>query len=166
YRIDALIGRGGMASVYRAYQPSLGRFVAIKVPSVAVPHDRTSIARFHREAHAVAQLDHPHILPIYDFGEANGLPYIVMPLVSGGSLADRTGWPLSFEWCLSICRQVGEALDYAHERGIVHRDVKPSNILLTRGDHARLADFGIASWIGAALDGPSASGGGTPEYVS
>jgi hypothetical protein len=123
--------------------------------------------RFGREARAIAQLAHPNILPIYDFGEERGLPYIVMAYVGGGTLKDRMDGPLPMDWSIRACAQVASALDHAHLRGIVHRDVKPSNVLLGQGDWATLADFGIAKMADAssALT-KTGIGVGTPEYLS
>lgn len=167
YRIVELIGRGGMASVYKAHQGALRRFVAIKVLPTYFANDPDFSERFRREALAVAQLEHPNILPIYDFGEERGTAYIVMPLVSGGTLRDRIGPPCSAEWSLGVCEQVARALDHAHARNVVHRDVKPANVLLAHEDWAMLADFGIARIIGASTAlTRSGIGVGTPEYLS
>src|SRR6185295_3510323 len=110
---------------------------------------------------------HPNILPVYDFGEHDGLPYIVMALVEGGTLRDRMGGQLPLAWSVQVIRQVAEALDHAHAKGIVHRDVKPSNILLGDDDWPFLADFGIAKLTDG---GPGLTktglGVGTPEYLS
>src|SRR5262245_9208697 len=167
YRIDGLIGKGGMASVYKAYQATLERYVAIKLLPAYFAHDSDFSQRFRREARAVAQLEQPNILPIYDFGEQANVPYIVMPLVAGGTVKDRAGWPLPLDWSIRICVQVAQGLDYAHARGIIHRDVKPSNILLGPGDWALLADFGIAKMVGeSGLLTQRGVGIGTPEYMS
>src|SRR2546430_11710720 len=104
-----------MATVYKAYHPALDRHVAIKVLPAYFAHDPDFTERFRREARAVARLDHPNILPIYDFGDQDHVSYIVMSLVSGGTLKDRVGLPLPLAWSLRICEQVARALDYAHE---------------------------------------------------
>ena len=169
YRIEEQIGRGGMARVYRALDLKHRRQVAVKVmnPELAA---LIGPDRFLREIENTARLRHPHILPLFDSGEADGLPYYVMPLVSGGSLRDRLKGEgqLPIEDILAITRSVAEALDAAAEDGLVHRDIKPENILLERGQ-ALIADFGIARAI-ADFD---AAGGtttwvvvGTPEYMS
>ena len=169
YRIEEQIGRGGMARVYRALDLKHRRQVAVKVmnPELAA---LIGPDRFLREIENTARLRHPHILPLFDSGEADGLPYYVMPLVSGGSLRDRLKGEgqLPIEDVLAITRSVAEALDAAAEDGLVHRDIKPENILLERGQ-ALIADFGIARAI-ADFD---AAGGtttwvvvGTPEYMS
>ncbi|MDY7041831.1 MAG: protein kinase, partial [Chloroflexota bacterium] len=167
YEIREEIGRGGMATVYKAYQPSLGRYVAIKVLPPYHAEAETFIARFIREARAVAQLEHPHILPIYDFGREGELSYIVTKYVEGGTLKDQLGQPFDPQQAATTISQVASALDYAHDQGIVHRDVKPSNILLDHGEWALLTDFGLAKMIStsAQITG-SGVGIGTPAYMS
>src|ERR1051325_5555192 len=144
YRIESEIGRGGMAIVYRAEDVKHGRTVAIKVLS---PDLSATIGaeRFEREIRIAARLQHPHILPVHDSGEAGGLLYYVMPFVVGESLRDRLGreQQLPIEDAVSIAREVADALTYAHAAGVVHRDIKPDNVMLTNG-HAVIADFGIA----------------------
>src|SRR5512137_415215 len=119
YRIIEQIGLGGMATVFKAYQPSMDRYVALKVlPRHLADEDPQFILRFQQEAHVLAQLQNPHILPVFDFGEAEGYTYLVMPLLSGGTLADRLqGQPMPLSQVRSIISQVGDALDYAHSRG-------------------------------------------------
>lgn len=167
YQILQELGRGGMATVYKAYQPSLGRYVAIKVLPPYHAEAETFIARFIREARAVARLEHPHILPIYDFGREGDLSYIVTKYVEGGTLKDQLGQPFDLRRAASIISQVASALDYAHDQGIVHRDVKPSNILLDRDEWVLLTDFGLAKMAGASarITG-SGVGIGTPAYMS
>lgn len=168
YRIVALLGEGGMARVYRAHQPALDRDVAIKVLHRHLASDRRFVERFQREARAAAALKHPNIIRIYDVGEADRLPFIVMDYVAGETLAhklQREG-ALPLPVALAITGQVGAALDYAHRHNLIHRDVKPGNILLDPDGHAYLADFGIAkarhdpalTQIGTII--------GTPEYMS
>jgi serine/threonine protein kinase/WD40 repeat protein len=171
YAVESEVGRGGMATVFLAEDLKHHRKVAIKVlhPELgaAVGPDR-----FLREIETVAGLTHPHVLPLYDSGDADGLLYYVMPYVEGESLAlhlEREGH-LSLPEALSIAGEVADGLDYAHERGIVHRDIKPGNILLSRG-HALIADFGVAKAIGAAREGDAAATAtglsvGTPRYMS
>jgi serine/threonine protein kinase/formylglycine-generating enzyme required for sulfatase activity len=167
YEIREEIGRGGMAMVYKAYQPSLGRYVAIKVLPLYHADAETFNARFIREARAVARLEHPHILPIYDFGREGELSYIVTKYVVGGTLKDQLGQPFDLQCAASITTQVASALDYAHDQGIIHRDVKPSNILLDRGEWALLTDFGLAKMIGGSVHiTGSGVGIGTPAYMS
>ncbi|HEC23390.1 MAG TPA: hypothetical protein ENI95_10800 [Chloroflexi bacterium] len=168
YEIIAEIGRGGMATVYRARDPRFGREVAIKVLPRELLHERTFRARFEREAQVIATLEHPAIVPVYDYGEEEGQPYLVMRYMSGGSLADRIRrGPFSISDAAHVFSQLAPALDRAHSLGIIHRDLKPGNILFDRDGNAYLADFGIAKLIGgtATLTG---SGGliGTPSYMS
>ena len=148
YEIVAEIGGGGMAVVYKAYQPSLNRYVAIKVAREQFRQDATFMQRFLDEARTAARLQHPHIIHIYDVAQEGDIHYIVMDYVDGDSLAAklRQEGPLDLSTALSILQQVGEALDYAHAepQGVIHRDVKPSNILLARDGRAILCDFGIA----------------------
>jgi len=145
YVIQAEIGRGGMAVVYKAYQPALDRFVAIKVLPHQFTFDREFVERFLREARAAARLNHPHIVTIHDVGQADGTYYIVMEYLEGPSLADllRRQGPLPPQQAAQIVARVASALDYAHGQGFVHRDVKPSNVLPGAGDVAKLTDFGI-----------------------
>ncbi|RMF05665.1 MAG: serine/threonine protein kinase, partial [Chloroflexi bacterium] len=146
YTILSKIGEGGMAKVYRAYQPSISRYVAIKVLPENVAGDRSFIKRFKAEARAIAALEHPHILPLYDFGTENGITYMVMRLVDGGTLADlldETPVPPRRQ-TVQIIADVAGALDYAHRENIVHRDVKPSNILIDQHGQVLLMDFGLA----------------------
>jgi eukaryotic-like serine/threonine-protein kinase len=170
YHLADEIGRGGMATVYRARDLRHDRPVAVKVLK---PHLSATLgaARFLREIAVTAQLDHPHILPLLDSGEAEGLLYYVMPYVEGESLRERLDREkqLSLDDALRIVREIADALSYAHGRGIVHRDIKPSNILLS-GGHARVADFGIARAVKAAGGDASLTETGlaigTPTYMS
>jgi serine/threonine protein kinase/tetratricopeptide (TPR) repeat protein len=145
YEITEQIGKGGMATVYRAYQPSMDRHVALKVIRTSVLEDSVGRDRFQREAKLVARLEHPHLLPVYDFDGANDPPYIVMRFLEGGTLKQvMDADPLPEEEMLFMLRQVATALDYAHRQGIVHRDLKPSNIMIDKEGNAFVADFGIA----------------------
>ena len=168
YKITDKLGEGGMAVVYKGYQQSLNRNVAIKVLRQELAKDEEFVARFRREALAVADLDHPNILHVYDAGFVEGMYYMVMAYVDGGSLRDLMGHgPLEPDYALSIAAQMADALHHAHQRGIVHRDVKPNNILLTRDGRPLLGDFGIAKALhestGLTRTGMSI---GTPEYMA
>src|SRR5512143_3235274 len=147
YHIVEPIGHGGMASVFKARQPALDRYVAVKV---LLPHQASTPdfrERFIREAKAIAQLNHPNILPIIDYGQADELIYIVMKFVAGGTLSERLKHPIDLATTTSLIMQTTAALDHAHQRGIVHRDVKPSNVLLDDGQWVQLADFGLAKLL-------------------
>ncbi|MFT4088564.1 MAG: serine/threonine-protein kinase [Gordonia sp. (in: high G+C Gram-positive bacteria)] len=146
YRIDALLGRGGMGEVYRAYDTGRDREVALKVLLDRFGDDENFQERFRRECQAVAKLGEPHIIPIHDFGEIDGALYLDMRLVDGENLRQvlRKRGPLSPELSVSIVEQVAAALDAAHKVDLVHRDVKPENVLLTDTNFAYLVDFGVA----------------------
>ncbi len=169
YRLDRVLGRGGMATVFAAHDLRHDRQVAIKVlqPELAAAIGST---RFLREIQVTANLQHPHILPLYDSGEADGVLFYVMPLVEGGSVRERLDREkvLPVMEVVRIVGQVASALDFAHRRGVVHRDLKPANILLHEGE-ALLADFGIAIAL-ADLSGDRLTGTGlsvgTPSYMS
>jgi serine/threonine protein kinase len=168
FRIDGIIGFGGMAVVYRAQQVSLGRSVALKVLSSKLSDDLTFRERFRREGIHAAALDHPNIVPVYDSGEAEGRLYLAMRLVEGETLGDRlrAEGGLSAAGTLAILRPIAGALDFAHRARVVHRDVKPQNILLSTDGHAYLADFGIAK--GLQTDALTSTGGfvGTLSYAA
>lgn len=146
YRLDRLIGRGGMGEVYQAYDMRKGRTVAIKVLLEKLAQDEGYRERFQREADAAARLREPHVIPIHDYGEIDGRLYIDMRLVDGESLPSllRTNGPMPPEQAVAVVRQIASALDAAHAEGLIHRDVKPDNILLTHDGFAYLVDFGIA----------------------
>ena len=168
YQLSEGIGRGGMATVYRAYQPQLERWVAIKILQATQAQGEEFLTRFRREAKAIAALNHPNILTVYDYGEDSGLAYIVMEYVPGGSLKDRlTGEPMTWLEVSKLIIPVGHALAYAHSQGIVHRDVKPANILMAHSDRPLLADFGLVKLLdrqrGITQPGVSL---GTPAYFS
>ncbi|MEJ2240306.1 MAG: serine/threonine-protein kinase, partial [Gemmatimonadales bacterium] len=169
YRIVRELGSGGMATVYLAEDVKHHRQVAVKVLR---PELTASIAvdRFLREVEIAAKLAHPHVLPLYDSGKANGFLYYVMPYVSGGSLRDRLNneRQLPVEDALQITKEVAEALDHAHSQGIVHRDIKPENIMF-EGGHAIVADFGVARAVSQAGGERLTETGiavGTPHYMS
>ncbi|PJF31825.1 MAG: hypothetical protein CUN51_02460 [Candidatus Thermofonsia Clade 1 bacterium] len=168
YRLETPLGKGGMASVYRAYQASVDRYVAIKVMTPEIANDSSFVERFQREARIIAKLEHPHILPIIDFGESEGIYYIVMRYMDGGSLDDRMRQRrLRPEEIAHYLDQIASALDYAHQRGVIHRDLKPNNVLLDRANNCYLTDFGIARIEGTERK-LTATGSvmGTPAYMS
>jgi serine/threonine-protein kinase len=144
YQIVERIGSGGMAVVYRAIQPSLGREVALKVLSPALVYQDGFIQRFENEARVLARLEHPHILPIHDFATVDGHTFIATPVIRGGTLRDRINGPLADGLILGCLSRVADALDHAHAVGVVHRDLKPSNVLMHRDGRPVLADFGLA----------------------
>src|SRR3990172_1076957 len=156
-----------MAVVYKAYQPSLDRYVALKVLPAHLTDEPGFAERFRREARAVAKLEHPHILAVHDYGQEGDLTYIAMRYVEGGTLKDLLGEPLELPLVVDLIGQIAEALDYAHEHGVIHRDVKPSNVLLDRGNWTLLTDFGVARMVEATqqLTGTGV-GVGTPAYMS
>jgi hypothetical protein len=167
YQIADEIGKGGMAVVCRAYQPQLERWVAIKIMHTEID-DAEFLNRFRREAKAIAALRHPNILTVYDYGEEQGVAYIVMEYVPDGSLkANLTNAPMEWPDAATLVIPVGRALAYAHSHGIVHRDVKPANILLARPEWPLLADFGLIKLLdrqrGITRPGTSL---GTPTYFS
>jgi WD40 repeat protein len=169
YEIKDQLGRGGFASVFRAYDPRFKRDVAVKVlPRELLLDDPQFRARFEREAETIAALEHPAIVPVYDFGEEDGQPYLVMRLMAGGSLAERLAQgALPVAEAARILHRIGSALDRAHEHGIIHRDLKPGNILFDQYGEAYLADFGIVrlTQSGGTLTGTDAMVG-TPAYMS
>jgi streptogramin lyase/predicted Ser/Thr protein kinase len=172
WTIEAMVGKGGMGAVYRAEERGLGRKVALKVISSDLAEDSRFRERFLRESRVAASLDHPHVVPIFQAGEENGALFIAMRYVDGTDLSkllEREG-ALAPARAISLLEQVAEALDAAHERGLVHRDVKPSNVLITVAagkEHCYLADFGLTKRTGS-LSGVSAPGDvvGTLEYVA
>lgn len=177
--LEKMIGRGGMGEVYLAHQERPARRVAVKTLRTHLSTDLETTqqfrARFQREANLIARLDHMNIMPIYEYGEQDGIGYLVMPYLTGGSLRNllkRQG-TLSLSQALTYLEQAAKALDYAHEQGIIHRDLKPDNFLLHADGRLILADFGIARIL--AADDQSNAGTtltgtgillGTPEYMA
>ncbi|MFN8560642.1 MAG: serine/threonine-protein kinase [Anaerolineae bacterium] len=168
YEIVSLLGQGGMATVYRAYHARLNRQVAIKMIHPTYLDDQSWIARFEREAQIIAALEHPNIVPVYDFSEHAGEPYLVMKLIEGSTLkAMLANGALRIEDILSIAAPVAQALDYAHGQGVLHRDIKPSNLMLDRQMTPYLTDFGLAR-IAVAGDSTISKDMlmGTPYYIA
>ena len=169
YRIEELIGRGGMGVVYRAYDLRLKRSVAVKFVAPSLALDERFRERFARETELVMSLEHPNVVPIYDAGDVEGRLYLAMRLVEGPDLGSllRAEGALEPARTVAICAQIASALDAAHARGLVHRDVKPSNVLLDGSEHVYLADFGLTRSLG----NPIAESGeersiGTPAYLA
>jgi len=171
YEIVALLGQGGMATVYKGYRGDIDRYVAVKVLPPHPGLDQQFIDRFKLEARTIARLEHPHILPLYDYGVEDDILYLVMAFIEGGSLANRIDQgPLPLPEIDRLLRQLASALDYAHRQGVIHRDIKPDNILLDKEGNALLADFGIVkiSQSGDTLPALTVTGGlvGTPAYMA
>lgn len=169
YQIEGVIGRGGMATVYRAVQMSMGRVVAMKVLPRQFVDDETYIQRFNREVQIVSTLEHRCIVPVYDYGETERQPYIVMRYMPHGSIETLLAEnPVLLERTVEIIRQIAPALDYAHSKRVLHRDLKPSNILLDDGGGAFITDFGIARILGEGAGSTITTQGvvGTPAYMS
>jgi len=169
YRIISKIGQGGMATVYKAYQPSMDRNVAIKVLPGQLAESPEFAARFQQEARFIARLEHPHILPVFDYGEDNGITYFVMRYLDAGSLKDRmAAGPLSLMEIDRVFTQLADALGYAHGRGIIHRDLKPANALIDSDGNLFLTDFGIAKLLESASPRLTQTDAimGTPAYIS
>src|SRR6266446_5917538 len=152
YEILASIGAGGMGEVYRAHDTKLGRDVAIKVLPESFAHDAERMARFEREAQVLASLNHPHIATIYGLEESNSVRALVMELVEGPTLAERIGGrAMPLDEALPIARQIAEGLEYAHEKGVIHRDLKPADVKLTADGNVRILDFGLAKALDAQV---------------
>jgi hypothetical protein len=167
YEVQDFIGQGAMGLVYRAYHVQLERTGAVKVLQAIAP-DPDTTARFRHEAQAIAQLRHPNILNVYDFGEYQGTPYMIVEYVPGGSLANKlSDGVLDQPAALKYLRGIASGLDYAHEHGIVHRDVKPANVLLEKDNTPVLADFGLAKLLqGSSLKSMTGVTTGTPAYMA
>src|ERR687894_2515631 len=168
YRLEEKIGAGGMSTVYRAFDPTLERWVAIKLMHSNISSDPDQLERFRREARAVARLSHPHVVTVIDFGEDDGTPYIVLEYVEGETLKDRIrrmgGLPV--DEAIAYAIEIGRALSAAHAARLVHRDVKPQNALVNSDGRAKVTDFGIARSLEA--QGLTMTGRvlGTTDYVS
>src|SRR5947209_7349240 len=174
--LEQLVGQGGMGAVYLARQTRPSRNVAVKVLLPAASQDSTTyqefLERFRREANLVARLEQVNIVPIYEYGEQDGLAYLVMPYLAGGSLRDilRQRGVLSLQEAATYIDQAASALDYAHSQGVIHRDLKPANFLLAADGRLVLADFGIARMMEYSTSGKTLTGTGmiigTPEYMA
>lgn len=168
YRLIEQLGQGGMATVFKAYHAALDRYVAIKALHPAFTQESNFLTRFQREAQVVARLENPNIVPVYDYAEHEGRPYLVMKFIEGETLKARLGrGPLGRDELMKIVESVGAALDYAHQQGVLHRDVKPSNVLLAKDGRIYLADFGLARMAQAGESTISSDVMlGTPQYIS
>ncbi|HLO13243.1 MAG TPA: serine/threonine-protein kinase [Anaerolineales bacterium] len=170
YRIINQIGKGGMATVYKAYQASVDRYVAIKILPSQLAESPEFAARFHQEARIIAKLEHPHILPVFDYGESDGVAYFVMRYLDAGTLKDKMefGRPLPLDEIDRIFTQLTDALSYAHAHGVVHRDLKPANALIDSSGNVFLTDFGIAKLLESASPRLTQTDAimGTPAYIS
>ena len=167
YQILSELGRGGMSIVYQALDPNTGREVALKMIPQALLDNPALRGRFQREAQTVAKLNHPNIVPVYDFGEHDGQPYLVMRLMRGGTLSERLAkGPMSLDEALPILQSIADALDHAHQNGLVHRDLKPDNILFDQFNIPFLTDFGIVKVAGSSATLTEGNFIGTPGYIS
>ncbi len=169
YMILERLGEGGMADIYKASDARLERLVAVKVIRIDRNRAENVLQRFDREAKSLAQLTHPNIVPVIDYGDFEGIPFLVMPFLAGGTLRDKLGKPLPYNESARLLEPIADALAYAHAHGIIHRDVKPSNILISESGKPMLSDFGIAKLLvsdkasGLTTTG---TGMGTPEYMA
>jgi len=169
YRIINQIGQGGMATVYKAYQASMDRNVAIKVLPGQLAESQEFTTRFQQEARIIARLEHPHILPVFDYGETDGISYFVMRYLEAGTLKDKmVSGPLSLDEIDHLFTQLADALGYAHSQGIIHRDLKPANALVDSHGNLFLTDFGIAKLLQSASPRLTQTDAimGTPAYIS
>ncbi len=168
YQVINQIGKGGMATVYKAYHAAVDRYVAIKIISNQLVENAEFLKRFQQEARLIAKLEHPHILPIHDFGETDGVPYMVMRYLEAGTLKERLkSNALTLAEIDRIFSQLADALQYAHENGVIHRDIKPSNVMLDKRGSVFLTDFGVAKMLESSSS-LTATGTvtGTPDYMS
>ena len=171
FEILSFIGKGGMGAVYKARQPALDRFIALKILPPEVANDPGFAERFNREARTLARLNHPNIVAVYDFGKAGAQHYLAMEFVDGANLREvEQSGKLSTEQALAIVPQICEALQFAHNEGVVHRDIKPENLLLDKKGRLKITDFGIAKILNVAADKAALTGVrdvvGTPHYMA
>jgi len=167
YQLVERLGQGGMATVYKAFEPALDRYVAVKVLPQFFARDPNFMQRFRREAKAIAQLHHPNIVSIHSYGEDAGITYIAMQYVEGGTLEIKRGKALEMEYAVNLILPVAKALAYAHKQGIFHRDIKPGNVLLTDDSWPLLTDFGLAKIVESSTQlTRTGVGVGTPMYMS
>ncbi|MEW5941247.1 MAG: serine/threonine-protein kinase, partial [Chloroflexota bacterium] len=172
YHILEQLGEGGMATVYKAYDTRLEADVAVKVirtENLAPTLVEAALKRFEREAKALARLTHPNIVKVTDYGEHEGKPFLVMEYLPGGTLKARLGQPIPWQEAARILLPIARALDFAHRQNMIHRDVKPSNILVTSDGEPMLTDFGVAKILdlqGALTLTGTGMGIGTPEYMA
>jgi eukaryotic-like serine/threonine-protein kinase len=166
YEVKSLIGQGAMGTVFMARHEALDRTAAVKVV-LAIGDDPVAVGRFRREGRAIALLRHPNVVTVYDYGEYDGAPYMIEEYIDGGSLAARlkAGKPKVND-ALHLLRGMAAGLDYAHQRGVVHRDVKPANVLMAAEDTPVLADFGLAKVEQQATMTASGVATGTPAYMA
>jgi serine/threonine protein kinase len=167
FQISERIGVGGMATVFKAYQPSLERYVAIKVLPIRHAQDPVFFKRFVQEARSIARLAHPNIVHIYNFGEQDLIKYIAMEYVEGGTLKERLKQPLPLKQAINFVIQAAKGLDCAHRNGIIHRDIKPANMLVRDNGHLLLTDFGLAKILEETTNITKTGAHlGTPHYMS
>ena len=169
YVILEKLGEGGMAAVFKAHDTRLDRDVAIKIIRTDTLDTQEFLARFEREAKALAKLQHPNIVNVIDYGDHEGVPYLVMEYISGGTLKDRFGQPATYQEAAAILAPIARALEFAHKKGVIHRDIKPQNILITESGDPMLTDFGIAKILGvddSAEWTKTGLGFGTPGYMA
>ena len=169
YIIQEKLAEGGMAAVFKAHDTRLDRDVAIKIIRTDTLDTQEFLARFEREAKALAKLQHPNIVNVIDYGDHEGIPYLVMEYISGGTLKDRLGQQASYQEAAALLAPIARALEFAHKKGIIHRDIKPQNILITESGDPMLTDFGIAKILGGddtAEWTQTGLGFGTPGYMA